>query len=126
MIWILLGALVLIALIKLPALLLPKGATLSPEEAKRWMAEEKGLQLLDVRTKPEHMRARIAGSALIPVQELAGRLGELDPARPVLVYCASGGRSASALSQLLKAGFKAKHMAGGLGAWHSAGYTIVG
>jgi len=79
-----------------------------------------------VRTKPEHMAARIATSKLIPLQELDGRLGEIDKAKPVLLYCASGGRSGSALAKLIKAGYQAKHMAGGLAAWRSEGYTVVG
>ena len=42
--------------------------------------------LLDVRQPGEYERGHIPGSKLIPLGELGDRLGELDPAKPVLVY----------------------------------------
>ena len=53
-----------------------------------------GAILLDVRTPMEHEAGTIPGSKNIAVQELAQRLGELDPNQSYVVYCRSGGRSA--------------------------------
>jgi rhodanese-related sulfurtransferase len=122
----LIAVVVLVVALQLPKLLLPKGSTLDAAAAKQWMKDTPDLQLIDVRTKPEHMAARIATSKLIPLQELEGRLAEIDKAKPVLLYCASGGRSASALGRLIKAGYQAKHMAGGLAAWRDAGFPVQG
>ena len=60
--------------------------------------------LLDCRDVDEHQFVRIAGSVLIPVGELAGRLAELDEHRErhIVVHCHYGGRSLEANLALLK------------------------
>jgi rhodanese-related sulfurtransferase len=42
--------------------------------------------LLDVRQPAEYEKARIPGARLIPLPELADRLKELDPDKPVIAY----------------------------------------
>lgn len=64
-----------------------------------------GAQLVDVRSPDECARGSVPGAKNIPVQVLGSYLGQLDPTRPVIVYCASGGRSAMATSMLKSAGF---------------------
>ena len=66
-----------------------------------------GATLLDVRRPEELARRHIPGALNIPVGELQTRLDELDPARPVIVFCASGVRSRRALGLLTKAGYRA-------------------
>jgi adenylyltransferase/sulfurtransferase len=52
--------------------------------------------------------------------ELRDRLGELDPALPVVAYCHHGVRSERALVLLEGAGFgQARYLAGGIDAWSS-------
>lgn len=76
-----------------------------------------GATLLDVRSQGEFSGGHIEGAKLIPVQELGGRLEEVGPKdKPVVVYCASGGRSAAAASMLAKAGYEV-HDLGGMGNW---------
>jgi sulfur-carrier protein adenylyltransferase/sulfurtransferase len=115
----------LFLIIKGRQFMVPKDAVVTPKEAQDWIKNEKGLQILDVRSPAENSQARLAGSKLIPVGELAGRLKELEPARPVLVYCASGNRSAMALAILRKNGFPgAKHLEGGISSWQAAGLPV--
>jgi rhodanese-related sulfurtransferase len=64
-----------------------------------------GAQLVDVRSPAEYAGGAVPGSRNIPVQALGGHIGSLDPSRPVIVYCASGGRSAMATMMLKSAGF---------------------
>lgn len=64
-----------------------------------------GAQLVDVRSPDEHARGCVPGAQNIPVQVLGNYMGQLDPSRPVIVYCASGGRSAMATNILKGAGF---------------------
>jgi rhodanese-related sulfurtransferase len=71
-----------------------------------------GAQVVDVRTRAEFASGHAAGSLNIPLDQLQSRLGELDRARPVLVCCASGSRSAAAASLLRSAGFPNVHNAG--------------
>ena len=76
-----------------------------------------GAQLVDVRTPAEFAGGHHPGAVNIPVGALPARLGELDPATPVVVYCRSGGRSANAGSLLVKADFEAVHDLGPMQAW---------
>ena len=63
-------------------------ASMDTEEAKAYMAEhEEGtFTLLDVRQPGEYEKSRIPGARLIPLPELADRLEELDPDKPVIPY----------------------------------------
>ena len=81
-------------------------------------------QLIDVRELDEWQEWRIAGGTLIPMSEFAARVGELDPAQPLIVYCKSGGRSLMVAEALQNAGYDAKSMAGGFLEWERAGHPV--
>lgn len=89
-------------------------------ELSAWLADasrEKPL-LLDVREPWEFERARIEGAQLVPMREVAGRLQEIDPAKPVVAICHHGGRSMQVALFLEKAGYKNVHnLVGGVDAW---------
>ncbi len=74
-----------------------------------------GAVILDVRTREEYRTGAYPGAINIPVQALAGRMGEVPKGKPVVVYCASGGRSAIAAKALVRAGFADVVNAGGIG-----------
>jgi len=122
----------LIVAIALPALffLSRAGASadeaISAAEAATWIKDDKAVQLIDVRTRTEYAGGHLAGAKLIPVQELAQRLSEVDKARPVLLYCRTGHRSAYALEILEDHGYTdVKHIRGGIMAWRSAGLPMT-
>jgi len=48
--------------------------------------KEGSYTFLDVRQPGEYERERIPGAKLIPLPELADRLDELDPDKPILTY----------------------------------------
>jgi adenylyltransferase/sulfurtransferase len=76
--------------------------------------------LLDVREPAEWEAARIEGALLVPLGELAARLGELEDwkTRRVVVHCRSGARSAKAAKLLQQHGFgDVWNLAGGIQAW---------
>ncbi|MNK61201.1 Thiosulfate sulfurtransferase PspE precursor [compost metagenome] len=73
-----------------------------------------GAQVLDVRTPAEYQAGAYPGARNIPVQALGSRLGELRKDKPIVVYCAAGGRAATATSMLKQAGFSEVVNAGGL------------
>ena len=62
--------------------------------------------LIDVRKKSEFEKERIPGSVNIPLEEMNGRLKELNRANYYAIYCAGGYRSMIAASILKKNGFK--------------------
>jgi len=101
-----------------------------PELPPAWVAAHgDAVTILDVRAA-EEVRGpdgQIAGSLNIPLPELDGRLGELPAARPLVVVCHSGSRSALATQQLLKAGReRVANLRGGLARWADEGYPLSG
>ncbi len=62
-------------------------------------------QLVDVRQPEEVAEGTLAGAVNIPLDQLPSRLGELDPDRPTVLLCRSGGRSAHAAEVLTEIGF---------------------
>ena len=88
----------------------------SPETARNLVRD--GALLLDVRTVAEFAGGHLEGAKNVPVHELAKRIGELgERTRPIVVYGASGVRSASAKATLARAGFTAVHDLGAMGRW---------
>ncbi len=77
-----------------------------------------GARLVDVRTREEYRAGHLPGAVNIPVQELGSRVDELEPrGTPIVVYCRSGRRSATARAQLVRAGFTNVHDLGPMSAW---------
>ncbi len=76
-----------------------------------------GAVLIDVRTPEEFREGHVEGAINIPVAELPSRMCEVgDPARHVVVYCKSGGRSARAAGMLRQAGYQVEDV-GPMSAW---------
>jgi rhodanese-related sulfurtransferase len=73
---------------------------------------------VDVREPWEWSFCRLEGAVLIPLRELPGRFGELDPVRPIVTYCHTGQRSLVARQFLLTQGFTSvRSLRGGVEAW---------
>jgi len=77
-----------------------------------------GGALVDVRTPAEFAAGHVDGAVNIPVDQIERRAGEIGPSdRPVVVYCASGMRSASAASTLRRLGFTTVADVGGMSSY---------
>jgi adenylyltransferase/sulfurtransferase len=92
---------------------------ITPLELKRRIDLGQDLRLLDVREPYEYDIAHLPNSTLIPLGQVAGRLGELDPGRETVVLCKMGGRSAKAIVALKAAGYAGPliNLQGGILAW---------
>ena len=91
---------------------------LAPTELKARLAAGDKLQLLDVREEWEFQTARIEGSVLIPMGQIATRVSELDNAAETVVICHRGGRSMQVAGLLEHLGFSnVINLAGGVDAW---------
>lgn len=91
-----------------------------PHDVKAKLAAGEPLLLVDVRQPEEYAICRIAGGVLIPLGELAGRAGEVNPpaGATVVVYCHHGMRSLSGAEVLTQAGVpNVVSLAGGIEAW---------
>jgi len=74
-----------------------------------------GAAIIDVRTPDEFADGHYEGARNIPVNVLGNRLDDVGPKdRPVVLYCASGARSAMAAKMLKASGFADVTNAGGL------------
>jgi rhodanese-related sulfurtransferase len=104
-------------------------STITPSDLQGLLATGNLPLLLDVRSPGEYQGSHIAGTKLIP-------LDELDPAAfcrergadcsPVYVICQSGGRAGRAIQKLEAAGVKGcVLLEGGTQAWIDAGLPVV-
>ncbi len=83
-----------------------------------------GAVALDVREDEEWAAGRIAGALHIPLGELGARQAEIPRERRIVCVCRSGSRSAAVTEALVRAGYEAENLAGGLKAWKTAGLPI--
>jgi rhodanese-related sulfurtransferase len=88
----------------------PAKAAKDPAAARKLIGE--GALVLDVRTPDEYREGHVPTSTNIPVTEVPDRLADIeklvagDKSKPIVVYCAAGGRAAKAKRALEEAGFK--------------------
>jgi phage shock protein E len=71
-----------------------------------------GATIIDVRTKDEFQRGHVRNSVNIPLDKLQNNLKKIDRNKPVITCCASGMRSASAVSILKSNGFTSVYNGG--------------
>lgn len=83
--------------------------------------------LIDTREPAEWAAGHIPGATLVPRGILEGKIEELAPDvdQPIVLYCASGGRSALAAESLQRMGYRnVLSLAGGFKAWQEAGLPV--
>jgi molybdopterin/thiamine biosynthesis adenylyltransferase/rhodanese-related sulfurtransferase len=91
---------------------------ISAGELKRRMDDGIALEVIDVRDPHEWEICRIPGTRLVPLGTLAERLHEFDSSKTYVMHCKSGIRSAKAIAQLRRAGFRRLlNLRGGVLAW---------
>jgi phage shock protein E len=74
-----------------------------------------GAKIVDVRTPEEFEEEHFPGAINISVEQVSQRIGEIgEKEHPVIVYCATGARSAYAARVLKAAGYRDVVNAGGL------------
>jgi rhodanese-related sulfurtransferase len=101
-------------------------ATCTPRQARDLLASTPECQALDVREYAEYAAAHVPGTCLIPLGQVRARIGEIDKARPVLVFCKGGKRAAQAAAILDQAGCSAVTVVeGGTDAWIAAGLPVA-
>ncbi len=94
---------------------------LTPTTFEERRATLDDLQVIDVRNPGEYAVGSVPGAVNIPVGQIPGRLDEIDPARPTVVYCAGGYRSSVASSVLAAHGVAdVSDVLGGYEAWAMA------
>jgi rhodanese-related sulfurtransferase len=108
----------------------------APIDLQQMLKGESDLLVVDVRESSEHEQGHLQGAHLVPrgIIEAAADLNYpkrdemLSSARerPVVLYCATGGRSAMAALTLQMMGFKQVYsLAGGFMKWQEQGLPVV-
>ena len=95
-----------------------KDSTITVQDLKKLMNDDSTLVILDVRTPAELAGSlgKIDSVINIPIQELAGRMNELEKYKDkqIAVICRSGNRSNTGTRILRENGYKAKNVLGGM------------
>jgi rhodanese-related sulfurtransferase len=84
--------------------------------------------LIDIREPAEHATGVAAGARLLPMRQLAGRVGEIpsDPAKPVLLICNTQNRSSAVVRALRERGYQnVRFVQGGMSEWVRRGWPTV-
>ncbi|MDQ7844446.1 MAG: rhodanese-like domain-containing protein, partial [Armatimonadota bacterium] len=107
-----------------PPAAIPSVPEVSVAETQMMMERGEAV-LIDVREQWEWRTARIPGAVLIPLGEISRRADEIPAGGTVIVYCATGRRSAIAVETLRRAGHQgALNMAGGIVEWMNQEYPV--
>jgi len=100
---------------------------ISAEDVLRKVQRGERLVVLDVREPDEYQRGHLPGAISIPRGVIEGQAPQLlrDPGAEIVVYCASGMRSALAADTLQQMGYGNLHsMAGGFRDWSQIGGPV--
>ena len=98
----------------------------APADAAAAIAAADPPQVLDVRSAEEFAQGHVPTAMLIPHDELAARLGELDRDRPILLYCRSGRRADLAEKVLVEHGFDVRQIEGSWLRWEAEALPVEG
>ncbi|SMP43787.1 Rhodanese-related sulfurtransferase [Desulfonatronum zhilinae] len=100
-------------------------SSVNAEQARNLLDTEPEIQIVDVRQHKEYRQGHLPGARLLPVADLDEKLDDLAKDKPLLVYCAIGGRSKVAAHMLAGRGFeRVLNLSGGFKAWN--GWTGYG
>ncbi|MFK7732093.1 MAG: rhodanese-like domain-containing protein [Pseudomonadales bacterium] len=88
---------------------------------------ENGAQFIDTRSFIETKFGMIEGSVRIPHDEIQDHQATIDKQKPVVLYCAVGGRAGKAAKTLHSLGYQQVHVISdgqGFSDWEDAGYPL--
>lgn len=95
------------------------------ELKKRIEGNGEPVTLVDVRSPAEYAAGHVEGSENIPLQTVPQAVARLRAMPNLSLICASGNRSGVACEFLATSGVPATNVAGGVIAWHNAGFSLV-
>ena len=92
--------------------------TLSSHQGEKLLSNHNYI-FIDVRTKQEHDTSHIPNSTHFSIESLESRIDEIEKykEKKIVVYCRSGNRSSKGTKILIKYGFEAMNLSGGMLQW---------
>jgi rhodanese-related sulfurtransferase len=98
---------------------------LDPERVAEWLAQDRDVQVIDVREPYEREAGYIEGTRHIELVELSSAAASIERERPVVFYCRLGSRSQMAAKAFRADGYDAYSMVGGLVRWEREGRPLA-
>jgi rhodanese-related sulfurtransferase len=113
-------------LVDMPWAMLTSSPTVREVGIEELEARPQEVALLDVREPEEYAHGHVPGAVNLPQADLATRLAEVPPDRPVYLICQGGFRSLRAAQFLRQRGFAdVVSVKGGTQAWRAAGKPLA-
>ena len=100
------------------------GAKPTPADELKKQMDAGTVMIIDVRPPANFEKETIPGAINVDLQQLGQKLNRIPKDKPIVVYCRSGARSASAAQILKQAGYTDVDDLGGLIGWASNGYPV--
>ena len=114
-------------LLALPCNALAAAPSVTLEDAREAL-EKSSTVVVDIREPGEHATGVAKGALLIPMGQLASRLGDITKSKtqPLLVMCHTQNRSTRIVEQLQAAGYSnVSYVKGGMSEWAARGWPMV-
>ena len=90
--------------------------TIATQELTR--LQSSGAWVVDVRTNSEYISGHIPNALNVPLDQLLETAATWSTTQPIIVYCATGARSAEAATLLAQSGFQEVYdLGGGIATW---------
>ena len=102
------------------------GKSLSPRELTALVNADNAV-VVDIRAKKDYATGHIVDALNIPQDKLAARMAELEKhkAKTIIIVDAMGQHSGAVCRDLLKGGFNAAKLAGGVSSWRADNLPLV-
>lgn len=107
-----------------PAAATAEPTLIGPQQYQQQFNQGQDHALIDVRTPEEFSGGHIPGAVNISVESLPARLDEVPADKPIVVYCRTGNRSATAATILVENGYQPVYDLGGIQDWVAQGYPV--
>lgn len=98
---------------------------ISPQSLHSLLQNDPSIIVVDVRTPTEWQSGHIDQAQHIELSQLQSQMSKIPKTQKIVTTCGSGWRSSVAASLFQKQGYQVSHLAGGMGAWQSAGFSTI-
>ncbi|AZC22087.1 MULTISPECIES: rhodanese-like domain-containing protein [Pseudomonas] len=124
--YLLVGAFVILLALLIAHELSRGGRSLSTGELTALVNSEQGV-VIDIRPSKEYAAGHIVGALNIPQDKLAARIGELEKhkAKTIILVDAQGQHAGTQARELMKSGFTAAKLSGGVSSWKADNLPLV-
>lgn len=85
---------------------------ISPRKLDQYVARYPGVWIVDVRSREEYQKSHIRHAVNLPYE--SGQIWKLPREKEIIVYCERGATSMTAAREMIRQGYRAVSVAGGI------------